>query len=326
MIFGPVPLARALGAVLAHSHAVPGGRLRKGKVLAADDLARLKAAGTAEVVVARLDPGDLAEDVAAERVGAVLTGSGLRAGRAATGRVNLFAEGRGILDLDPAAVARLNGVDPMLTLATLPLWARVAPGDMVATVKVIAYGVAAAAVERAEAAGAWMAVRPALFRDATLIETGAGPRASGKGEDAVRSRLTALGIDLAEVVHVAHDTPAIAAAIRSAGGGLVLILTSSATSDPLDVAPQAVRAVGGQVTRVGMPVDPGNLLFLGHVGDRPIIGLPGCARSAAPNGADLVLDRIACGVPVTDADIAAMGVGGLLKETRARGRPRAATR
>jgi len=71
-----------------------------------------------------------------------------------------------------------------------------------------------------------------------------------------------------------------------------------------------------------MPVDPGNLLVLGRIGDRPVIGLPGCARSPALNGADWVLERVACGVPVTSADIAAMGVGGLLKEIPTRPQPR----
>jgi molybdenum cofactor cytidylyltransferase len=72
-----------------------------------------------------------------------------------------------------------------------------------------------------------------------------------------------------------------------------------------------------------MPVDPGNLLFLGDLDGRPVIGLPGCARSPALNGADWVLERIACGLPVSDDDIAAMGVGGLLKETVLRPEPRA---
>jgi molybdenum cofactor cytidylyltransferase len=78
------------------------------------------------------------------------------------------------------------------------------------------------------------------------------------------------------------------------------------------------------VIRVGLPVDPGNLLFLAALGNRPVIGMPGCARSLAPNGADLVLERVVCGVTLTDADIAALAVGGLLKETKARGRPREA--
>jgi molybdenum cofactor cytidylyltransferase len=71
-----------------------------------------------------------------------------------------------------------------------------------------------------------------------------------------------------------------------------------------------------------MPVDPGNLLFLGALGHCPVVGLPGCARSPALNGADFVLERLICGVPVTGRDIMAMGVGGLLKEIPTRPQPR----
>ena len=48
-----------------------------------------------------------------------------------------------------------------------------------------------------------------------------------------------------------------------------------------------------------MPVDPGNLLFLGEPGGRPVVGLPGCARSPALNGVDWVLERLAAGLEVT---------------------------
>ena len=62
----------------------------------------------------------------------------------------------------------------------------------------------------------------------------------------------------------------------------------------------------------GMPVDPGNLLLLGEVGRIKVIGLPGCSRSPAMNGLDLVLDRLMAGLRVSASDIQTMGVGGLL--------------
>ena len=71
-----------------------------------------------------------------------------------------------------------------------------------------------------------------------------------------------------------------------------------------------------------MPVDPGNLLFLGDLTGCPVIGLPGCARSPALNGADYVLARVAAGIAVSDDDIAGMAIGGLLKEIPQRGRLR----
>jgi molybdenum cofactor cytidylyltransferase len=331
MRFGPIPLADAQGAILAHSVDLPDGRLRKGLWLTAEHLARLAAAGHAQVTVAALDPGDVPEDIAAGRIAAALVpdpdAAGLRVTTAFTGRVNLIAARPGVCIIDTAAVHGLNRIDPMITLATLPPLHQVAPGQMVATVKIIAYAVAAAALACAEtAAPAALRIAPVMLTRATLIVTEIPGGAGLAGVAAIATRLAALGIALVTVTAVPHQTDPLARAIRDAAGDLVLILTGSATSDPADVAPMALRQAGGQVIRFGMPVDPGNLLFLGLQGGRDVIGLPGCARSPALNGADWVLARIACGIAVTDDDIAAMGLGGLLKEIPTRPMPRRGTR
>ena len=70
MRFGPVPPGEAEGAVLAHAVALPGGKLKKGHVLRPEDVAALAAAGLAEVIVARLEPGDVGEDRGSLAVGA----------------------------------------------------------------------------------------------------------------------------------------------------------------------------------------------------------------------------------------------------------------
>jgi molybdenum cofactor cytidylyltransferase len=71
-----------------------------------------------------------------------------------------------------------------------------------------------------------------------------------------------------------------------------------------------------------MPVDPGNLLLLGRIGEVTAVGLPSCARSPKLNGIDFVLWRIAAGLPVGRREIAEMGVGGLLSEIPTRPQPR----
>ncbi len=330
MRFGPVPLAQAEGAILAHSVALPEGRLRKGCLLDAAEIARLRAAGHAEVTVARLDPTDLHEDAAALAIAQALVpdaqAAGLDLRPVGTGRVNLHARTAGLCDVAAARVDALNAVDPMLTLATVPHLQRLAAGEMAATIKVIAYGVAGTSVARACAKGAGaLRLRPARLTRVTLVETHTDPAARRLGPDAITQRLARLGARLVSHLHSPHREDDLAATLASVcDAELILILTASATSDPQDVAPQAVRRAGGRVERFGMPVDPGNLLFLGDMRGTPVIGLPGCARSPALNGADWVMERLICGVPVTAADIAAMGVGGLLKESPARGRLREA--
>ena len=330
MEFGPVAVDQAEGAILAHSVMLNGHRLRKGLVLGPADIANLRAAGIAQVIAARPGPQDVPEDAAAERLAAALvpdpSAAGLVRTDPFTGRVNLNAVGPGIVLLDSAAVHALNRIDPAITLATLAPFARVSAGTLVGTVKIITYAVPQAALARAEAvAQRAIRVQPVVRRSAGLLMTdvpGQEDKLIAKGRRAVEARLRALGMDLAGVVTVPHDTGAMARALADLPGEMLLILTGSATSDLHDTAPQAVRAAGGTVARFGMPVDPGNLLFHGSLGGRPVIGLPGCARSPALNGADWVLERLACGLVLTDDDIAAMGVGGLLKEIPIRPQPR----
>ncbi len=332
MKFGPVPVADASGAILAHSVMAARRKLRKGLRLTEDHITQLTQAGLTEIVVARLEPGDCHEDEAATLLAKALvpdlSAANLRVTEAFTGRVNLLANGPGVVALDVAALEQFNQVNPMITVATVPQHQQMSDGGMVATIKVISYAVPEADVQRAAslAQSSVQLIAP-VHKTAGLIVTDIpGGPPNEKGIAAMRGRVELLGMELCDVQIVAHDTDPLAKAIAGTQGDVLMILTASATSDVDDVAPSAVRAAGGAVDRFGMPVDPGNLLFLGAMGDRPVIGLPGCARSPALNGADWVLSRVACGVETTGADIAAMGVGGLLKEIPTRPQPRAQRR
>ncbi|HET7410140.1 MAG TPA: molybdopterin-binding/glycosyltransferase family 2 protein [Paracoccaceae bacterium] len=333
MKFGPVPVAQAEGAILAHSLGLPTGRLKKGRALSAADIARLREAGVGTVTVARLEPGDVPEDEAARRISAALVPdpAGQRISIAApfTGRCNLFAEVPGLFRIDAEAVRALNAIDEAITFATLADNAMVSARQMLGTIKIIPYALPGTLVEQAEALARGrrvLAVHPVAARSARIILTrtpGMKDAVIEKGAEAVRRRLTALDIAQVDEKVVPHEIGALAQAIAEGEVDLTLILTGSATTDRGDVGPAALVAAGGRLTRVGIPVDPGNLLFLGEAAGRPVVGLPGCARSPRLNGADWVVQRLACGLPVGADDIAAMSVGGLLKEISSRPEPRA---
>ncbi|MGH1357035.1 MAG: molybdopterin-binding protein [Thalassovita sp.] len=325
MKFGPVPPAQATGSILAHSLELNSKKLRKGLTLTPDHVAQMIAAGVSSVTVAELEPSDLHEDTAAARFAQALVSpdSPLILTEAFTGRVNILAPGPGVALLDPDRLHAANAVHPMITVATVPDFQQLGRRGMIATVKIIAYGVPKADINIAsDLARQAISFAPVTLKSATLIVTEIPGGVGEKGVAAIRNRLELLGMSLASVETVPHAEAPLTDALARVKTDLALILTGSATSDPLDVAPQAVRLAGGQVDRFGMPVDPGNLLFVGALADRPVIGLPGCARSPALNGADWVLSRIACGLPVTQNDIARMGVGGLLKEIPTRPMPR----
>lgn len=326
MKFGDVPVGSALGTILAHSVAVAQGRLRKGKTLSTEDLTALAESGYHSVTVARLGDTDQDEDSAALALARALVpdpdAAGLSLNAVGTGRVNILAASAGIAQIDATRIHAVNSVDPALTVATVPKWHRLEPGGMVATVKIIPYGVDRMAVSTACAAGLGaVSLRQPVLAQAAFIETSLGGAAT-KGHRVTADRLARLGVTLGPAKIVEHNEAALAHALTQTDAPLILILTASATSDARDTAPEALRKAGGTVTHFGMPVDPGNLLIIGHLGASTVIGLPGCAKSPALNGADWVMERVICGVPVSAADIQGMGVGGLLKEIPSRPRPR----
>lgn len=330
MKFGSLPLSEAEGAIAAHSVRLDGGAIKKGTRLGPLEIARLEAAGFREVVAARMEPGDMAEDAAARLLAEAVAGPHVRADAAFTGRANLFAAAAGVLRVSEAALDAFNDVDEAITLATLRDFAPVAAGDMVGTVKIIPYAVPASLVDAARrTSNGLLAVAPFRLKRVAVISTllpGFADKVVAKTLAVTRARLAPTGAEMVSADTVAHDTAALAQALGRAaqeGAELVIVFGASAIADRNDVIPAAVVAAGGEVVRLGMPVDPGNLLMLGRLGAMPVLGAPGCARSPKENGFDFVLMRLLAGLEVTARDIARLGAGGLLSDIAVRPHPRA---
>lgn len=76
MIFGRLPIEEAEGAILAHAvDKGDGNLLRKGHIVTAADIAVFKANNIPNVLAARLQPGDMAENEAAKAIAEALTGT-----------------------------------------------------------------------------------------------------------------------------------------------------------------------------------------------------------------------------------------------------------
>jgi molybdenum cofactor cytidylyltransferase len=339
VIYGEIAIDGAVGARLVHRQRAGARSFAKGHLLTEDDVAALRDAGITRVTVVRFEPGDIGEDEAAGIVAKAAVGPGggdsLEVGPASTGRVNLHAATAGLVLLDAARIDDINGVDPAITIATLAPYALVEAKQMVATVKIIPYAAAAAAVK----ACAEIAAKDGqpLIRVAPLRRDGVGliqtrlpdmkDSVLDKTARITAARLEALGSTLKAEKRCGHAAGEIAAAIKALkadGCGMLLIVGASAIADRRDVIPAGIELAGGQVEHFGMPVDPGNLLLLAKGADgAPILGLPGCARSPKLNGVDWVMQRLLVGIAVTPRDIQGMGVGGLLMEIPSRPLPRA---
>ncbi|MGO9400632.1 MAG: NTP transferase domain-containing protein [Xanthobacteraceae bacterium] len=330
MKFGAVAPKDALGATAVHTIRQSGLVLRKGTPIGAAEVAALEAAGITDIVVARLEPGDVSEDVAAAEIAQAVAGEGVHVDRAFTGRANLFAQTSGVLVVDKDAIDRLNRIDEAITLATLPAYKPVVAGEMIATVKIIPFAVAGAARDAALAGAAkpLLRVAPYRIRKVGVVSTvlpGLATKVIEKTLKITAERLAPAGASIVAERRVPHERAALAHAldeVLKAGSELAIVFGASAIADRRDVIPAALEEIGGRIERFGMPVDPGNLLMIGTAGTRAVIGAPGCARSPKENGFDWVLMRLLAGLPVPREDITGLGVGGLLMEIVTRPQPR----
>jgi molybdenum cofactor cytidylyltransferase len=331
MKFGPASPAEAIGGVTVHTLRQGSLVLKKGTTIGPAEVEALIKARVKEIVVVRLEPGDVSEDTAAASIAAAVTGEGIHVERAFTGRANLFAARAGVLVIDRGAVDRINAVDEAITFATLPAFKPVVEGEMIATVKIIPFGVEAKLRDVAiEAAGeSVLRVAPYVIRRVGVVSTvlpGLAAKVIDKTLRVTEERLAPAGARIIAERRVPHEEAALAAAIREVlalGAELVIVFGASAIADRRDVIPAAISDVGGAIEHFGMPVDPGNLLLVGSADGVPVLGAPGCARSPVENGFDWVLMRLLAGLKVTRSELMGMGVGGLLMEIVTRPQPRA---
>ena len=324
MKFGRIAVDAGEGAILAHSVRGPGLALKKGEVIDAAHIAQLAGAGIEAIVAATLEPGDVAENVAAQRLAERIAGANVRLERPFTGRCNLMAEAAGLLVVEAAAIDAINAVDESITVATLTPMRPVVAGEMIATVKIIPFAVAGRCLDTSLAAASEPPVSVAPFEPlrvgvVSTVLPGLKPATILKTLKLLDDRLALAGARITVETRVAHDTLRLAAVLKAMSDiDVLVVFGASAITDRRDVIPAALEAAGGTVEHLGMPVDPGNLLLLGRLGHNgttiPVIGAPGCARSPKENGFDFVMWRLLAGLPVSGADLRRMGVGGLLSE------------
>src|SRR4051794_3825792 len=330
MKFGPASPADAVGGVTVHTLRQGSLVLKKGTTIGPAEIAALTQEGVQEIVVVRLEDGDVSEDQAAARIAEAVAGEGIHVDRAFTGRANLFAARAGVLVADRAAVDRINAVDEAITFATLAAFKPVVEGEMIATVKLIPFGVEKRLCDAAVAAvgGSVLKVAPYVIRRVGIVSTllpGLAAKVIEKTLRVTAERLAPAGATIIGERRVPHEEQALAGAIKELlglGAELVIVFGASAIADRRDVIPAAIEHVGGTIEHFGMPVDPGNLLLIGNAGGVPVLGAPGCARSPVENGFDWVLMRLLADLKVTRAELTGMGVGGLLMEIVTRPQPR----
>ena len=318
--------ARLAGSILSRDLTVAGQRWAKGRRLTADDLLARAGADTADPVsVLILEGGELHEDEAALRLAAAVAGPGLKVRGPAQSRVDLVAEAHGVANVRVGDLERVNRIDP-LEVFTVFDGQIVAPGELVASVKVAPHVVDASTVDagaRLAGFGSNPLVWVAPFvprRVGVLVKETVRATARERFETSVRAKVEGLGSTIVSIEYVDDDPDAVESAmadlVRGADAVELILTAGTASTDPLDPCFVAIAALGGRVVRRGVPAHPGSMLWLARIGRTAIVGLPTCGAYSKATAADLLLPRLLSGEDASERTVAKLGHGGILTRSQ----------
>ncbi len=334
MFIKDLAIDKAFDHLLLHNVVDANGKrlLRKGTRLTLEQIALLRTLGRTHIEVALLDPDDIWEDAAATRLVYALQSDTMEVSWGVGGRANLHTTVDGVLYVDQERVLALNLL-PGITLATLAQHAVVHPrfsavqttqpitGDQVATLKIIPYAVPQtvfAEALRIVQAFALLDVRPLIDHRVALVLVGdpaAHRQLQHQFEPPIRKRVEQLNSRLETVALVEQNEETLLTQVQALlpSHDMLIIAGQTSIMDSNDMTLRSLRRAGAVEMIHGAPVDPGNLLALTLLDEKPILCAPGCARSPAHNVVDLILPRLLTGERLTRLDIVRLGVGGLLR-------------
>lgn len=320
---GEVSYGALAGSVLAHDVELttPEGRirLRKGRVLRAEDAPPLAAANRTLHVIT-LEAGDVHEDAAAPRLARAVAGPGIVAGEPHESMITLRAEHRGLLSVDAGRLLAVNCV-PDMSVWTLYDAQIVNEHQAVAGVKVTPLVTHDCALREAEQAasggGGVIQVLPFLHRRAgVLVREELIPAAGKRFREAITRKVEWFGSEITEIVHAGNDRMSVAESLRRlVAHGADMVLCAGVTStDPLDVTVAALDGLGVRWEKRGVPAHPGSTYWLAYLGDVPVLGMASCGMFSRATVLDLILPRFFAGQHVNARMLAALGHGGLLNK------------
>ena len=328
MIFGEVLIDDAVDTILAHTTKISDITIKKGQILTHKDIELLKHHNINKITVARLEISDISEDKAALLIATALKTTLVETGNAFTGRCNLISQTKGLMHLDQTKLDRINLINEAITIATLKNNERVNKGQLIATIKIIPFAVPKSVLDKVIdniSSNKIISILPFKKKSVGLILTKLPNTKKNilvKTSETTNARIQQLGSEIIHEIRCNHEQQDVINSIKQCenfGCDVILLIGASAVVDREDVLPRSLVKAGGTVDHFGMPVDPGNLLFFGTVRNKPVIGMPGCARSPKLNGFDWILWRILANKKLNKKEVMLMGGGGLLKEISERG-------
>lgn len=329
-----MPVGEAAGRRALHdmTRIVPGTskgvEFSAGADITAGDVCRLQTMGKNQVYVEDLSEpvGDFVhENEAALAFAQAMCGPGLvTSGPPREGKVELVAAVDGFFTVDKDRLTAFNLIEGVMC-ASRQSHLVVEAGKPVAGCRAIPLYLPRRVFEAAMhvlADGPLFVVRPMRRPRTGVLVTGTEIHSGlieDKFEPVVRGKVEALGGSVVAAVTVPDDRAAVAAGVAKllAAGADLIVTTAGLSVDPDDVTRLGLDDAGLADAVHGMPILPGAMAIVGHIGDVDVIGVPACALFHRTTSFDLLLPRVLAGVAITRRELAGLAEGAMCLSCRA---------
>jgi len=190
-------------------------------------------------------------------------------------------------------------------------------GTKIASVRIISRVAKREEVERAVeiARGGVVRVVPFCEKKAGMIITGSEVfygRIKDKFYDRLKPKLEFFKCYVAEKIILPDEEERIRNAIVDFASKYdIVVLTGGTSVDPDDVTYRAIKNAGAENFIRGNPIQPGNMLTMGWVNKKPVVGVPAAALFYKATSFDIWLPRLLIGDVITKREVAEKSHGGL---------------
>ncbi len=313
----------AVGKVLCHDvtevdvdKGVKGPAFKKGHIIAEEDIPKLKKLGKEYIYVLELSEDEIHEDDAAVMLAEALMGENTyRDEKPSEGKIRIFSKVRGATCIDKKRIIAMNMIGEP-SCATIHDGFPVKEGDVIAAVRIISLTAPKKEVEEACCIGRGaIKVLPFIPKKAGLIITGTEiytGRIEDKFYPRLKPKLKEYLVSIEEKIILPDDLAKIKRKMLEFIERYDLVFLTGGTSvDPDDVTYRAIKDAGCKDFIRGNPMQPGNMLTMGWIEEKPVVAIPAAALFFKATALDVWLPYLLTGRKITREVVANKAVGGL---------------
>ena len=314
----------AVGCVLCHdiTQIIKGitkdARFRKGHVITEEDIPVLLSIGKDNIYIYENDENMMHENDAAKVLVSMCKNEYMSESDVKEGKIELKAEADGLLKVDKKKLFTVNSFGQMM-IATRHGNTMVKKGDKLAGTRIIPLVIEKEKMERVKkevGEGSILKLMPFKHKKAALLTTGNEVyyhRIKDTFSETVMQKLDEFDVQIIDHVILPDDNELLTKTILEEleKGADIVICTGGMSVDPDDKTPLAIKNTGADVVSYGSPVLPGAMFMIAYMGEKVIMGLPGCVMYARRTIFDLALPRVMADDKITADELSSLGEGGL---------------